>query len=121
MKQDCKEIVDGDRNYILGYKDVELEKFYVKDWNCNIYIKSMTVKEITDFHEKTKNLTDNQERNIELFIAVVCNKDGSLMFNENHRDDLKEKSVYAINLVVAKINKNMLKKAEDLEEEAKNF
>jgi hypothetical protein len=123
IKKEEKKVcdIDGTKHGILAHKDIHLEKFYVKDWDCNVYIRSMSVKDISNFIKKTKDVEDTQERNLQLILGTVCDKEGKQLFNENDLPALREKSVFTVNVVVAKINRTILKNAQDLEEDAKNL
>lgn len=107
------------REQIMAANDLPLDKVNVPEWNCDVYIKSLSGRERLQLEADIKRDEDNA-----LFRVVclcMCDQKGERLFSyPDEVDLLKGKSVKVVQRLFKQALKMNAMRSEDVEDIVKN-
>ena len=114
------------KEQILAARDIQIEEFYVPEWDGSIYIKTMTAEERDKFEEAIfikdggKRKADVLGLRAKLCAFVICDAEGNRLFSESEVEALSKKSAAALTRIFEKSQELSATREGDLEELVKN-
>ena len=94
------------KEHILSCNDVKIEKVNVPEWNCDIFVRSISAKTQDEWAESVRQKkTSNFQASF--LVLCICDESGRLVFDKSDADRLGEKSASVLSRifdVASKIN-----------------
>lgn len=111
----------GLRDLVLQAQDLKRVPVVVPEWNCTVYVRTLTGAERVALEQLQKELADDELSLICKFIvATVCDENGVMQFTDGDIPALKNKSVTALLKVYAEALKLNTLTKEAVDETEKN-
>jgi hypothetical protein len=88
---------------ILGATGRKVTSFDVSEWGFPVSVRSWSVAELQEYQAWIKEAEPTLDVLAKVAVRSLCDKDGTLLFNEQHTSQLAEKSLSALVLIAEKV------------------
>jgi hypothetical protein len=102
---------------ILAFNDVKIEKVFVPEWNFDVFVRSISAKQQDLWMDEVRNKKAGNYQ-ASFLVLCICDESGKLVFDRSDAEKLGEKSAAALNRlwsVASKINCLSEEDVKDLE------
>jgi hypothetical protein len=109
------------KEQILSFNDVKIEKVSVPEWGTDVYVRSISAKQQDSWSDELRKNKDSKPNFQASFLVLcVCDESGNLLFGKTDADMLGEKSASALNRLFNVASKLNGLSSEDVKELEKN-